>query len=119
MKLRNNQENCKERTTCTNSSEVKPDLCEDQDQQCSIKCKSKCKADRTAKVNFNALKFTLAVRSALHLDLHLKEQYMSSQVLVKSSIVLMALALVCFVFHCQLIRNSCTHICMSSCLTGI
>ena len=29
--------NCKERTTCTNSSEVKPDLCEDQDQQCSIK----------------------------------------------------------------------------------
>ena len=32
-----NQVNCKERTTCTNSSEVKPDLCEDQDQQCSIK----------------------------------------------------------------------------------
>ena len=28
--------NCKERTTCTNSSEVEPDLCEDQDQQCSI-----------------------------------------------------------------------------------
>ena len=27
------QVNCKERTTCTNSSEVKPDLCEDQDQQ--------------------------------------------------------------------------------------
>ena len=33
--------NCKERTTCTNSSEVKPDLCQDQDQQCSIKYKSK------------------------------------------------------------------------------
>ena len=33
--------NCKERTTCTNSSEVKPDLCEDQDQQRSIKYKSK------------------------------------------------------------------------------
>ena len=33
--------NCKERTTCTNSSEVEPDLCEDQDQQCSIKYKSK------------------------------------------------------------------------------
>ena len=32
-----NQVNCKERTTYTNSSEVKPDLCEDQDQQCSIK----------------------------------------------------------------------------------
>ena len=31
---------------------MKPDLCEDQDQQCSIKCKSKWKADRTAKVNF-------------------------------------------------------------------
>ena len=49
--------NCKERTTCTNSSEVKPDLCEDQDQQCSIKYKSKRKADRTAKVNFNAQYF--------------------------------------------------------------
>ena len=35
------QVNCKERTTCTNSSEVKPDLCEDQDQQCSVKYKSK------------------------------------------------------------------------------
>ena len=35
------QVNCKERTTCTNSSEVEPDLSEDQDQQCSIKCKSK------------------------------------------------------------------------------
>ena len=34
---------------------MKPDLCEDQDQQCSIKCKSKWKADRTAKVNFNAI----------------------------------------------------------------
>ena len=45
---------CKERTTCTNSSEVKPDLCEDQDQKCSIKYKYKYKADRTAKVNFNA-----------------------------------------------------------------
>ena len=33
--------NCKERTTCTNSSEVEPDLCEDQDQQYSIKYKSK------------------------------------------------------------------------------
>ena len=58
--------NCKERTTYTNSSEVKPDLCEDQDQQCSVKYKSKWKADRTAKVNFNAL--TLAVRSAFHLE---------------------------------------------------
>ena len=36
---------------------MKPDLCEDQDQQCSIKYKSKCKADRTAKVNFNAQYF--------------------------------------------------------------
>ena len=44
--------NCKERTTCTNSSEVETDLCEDQDQQCSKKYKSKLKADRTAKVNF-------------------------------------------------------------------
>ena len=35
------QVNCKERTTCTNSSEVEPDLWEDQDQQCSIKYKSK------------------------------------------------------------------------------
>ena len=34
------QVNCKERTTCTNSSEVKPDLCEDLDQQCSVKYKS-------------------------------------------------------------------------------
>ena len=52
-----NEVNCKERTTCTNSSEVKPDLCEDQDQQCSVKYKSKRKADRTAKVNFNAQYF--------------------------------------------------------------
>ena len=51
------QLNCKERTTCTNSSEVKPDLCEDQDQQCSVQYKSKWKADRTAKVNFNAQYF--------------------------------------------------------------
>ena len=49
--------NCKERITCTNSSEVKPDLCEDQDQQCSIKYKSKRKPVRTAKVNFNAKYF--------------------------------------------------------------
>ena len=60
--------NCKERTTCTNSSEGKSDLCEDQDQQCSVKYKSKWKADRTANVNFNALKFTSAVWSAFHLD---------------------------------------------------
>ena len=49
--------NCKERTTCTNSSEVEPDPCEDQDEQCSITYKSKWKADRTAKVNFNAQYF--------------------------------------------------------------
>ena len=36
---------------------MKFDLCEDQDQQCSIKCKSKCKAGRKAKVNFNAQNF--------------------------------------------------------------
>ena len=30
------QDYCKERTTYTNSSEVKPDLCEDQDQQCEF-----------------------------------------------------------------------------------
>ena len=39
------------RTTCTNSSKVKPDLCVDQDQQYCIKVKrkTKCKAERTAK----------------------------------------------------------------------
>ena len=52
-----NSVNCEERTTYTNSSEVKPDLCEDQDQQCSLKYKYKCKVDRTAKVNFNAQYF--------------------------------------------------------------
>ena len=45
--------NCKGRATCTKSSEVKPDLCEDRDQQCSIKYKSERKTDRTTKVNFN------------------------------------------------------------------
>ena len=38
---------------------MKPDLCEDQDQQCSIKYKFKCKADRTAKVNFNSQYFEI------------------------------------------------------------
>ena len=32
-RTRSSQINCKERTTCTNSSEVKPDLCEDQEDQ--------------------------------------------------------------------------------------
>ena len=35
-------------TTFTNSSEVKPDLDLDQDQQCKIKHKTNRKADRTA-----------------------------------------------------------------------
>ena len=37
------------------------------------KYKFKWKADRTAKVNFNALKLTLAVRSAFHLNLYFTE----------------------------------------------
>ena len=79
------QINCKERTTCTNSSEVKPDLCEDQDQQCLIKYKYKCKADRTAKVNFKILKFTLALRSALHLYFYSQMYFFDQQFAIVQS----------------------------------
>ena len=47
--------NCNSRTTCTNSSGVKPDLGSDQDQQWKINYKTNRKADRMAKNDkFNA-----------------------------------------------------------------